>query len=224
MEDYKTNFPDKEYLKGLAAHFKSQVEERQGDRPVEQLMMYAGVTSNWITYFITDENIDWEKRTILIDELTLTGRHPEWHPIIAVDSERSPAKLRQLLERQPEIRERFRSAEFVDIPIMVYVEDGRYNIFDGMHRTIGAIMEGRHEIEAFIATARVGGYKPKCEPHVVSDLIKTLYRDMDGDESKLLSALILLKTHYPNVRQLLLEWRKVKTKAVRRVVSRALAA
>lgn len=216
-----TSFPDIEYLASLVAHKRAEMEERLEDNPIEQLLMYAGVDGNWTKWFITDEEAIWEKRVMPIDKLTLTGRHPEWYPLID-DCGGSPAKLRQLLAEQSELKERFASAYFVDIPIMVYFEDGEYRIFDGMHRAIGAMLEGHNEIEVWIVRPGPNGHRPQCEPHVVNDLIKTLFMGMEADRDDLVAALRLIKTHYANGEDLLREWENDKKESVRGVIRRAL--
>lgn len=195
------NFPDKEFLKALAGHLRSQIEAHQRNKLSEQIVMYSGAALNWIADYITDENISWERETIFIDQLWLTGTNPEWNKIVIDKCQRSPRKLKEAL-RRPAIRKIFKKAEFNPLPILVRYEDEKYKVLDGMHRVIGAILKGKKQIKAWIAMPQ-GKPSPRCEPHVVYDLLRAYQRGLNKDRKALLIALKFLKKSYGNVEGLL---------------------
>jgi len=197
-----TTFPDTDYLQSLAAHLREKVLARLS--PEEQFVMFAGGALNWIGDFMTDPNVSWSKETLPIDRLWLTGTGPEWNKIIIEQCERSPAKLRQVMQTDPAVADMFVSASFHPEPVLIRFEDEKLKLLDGMHRTIAAIRDGHQTIKAWVARLQ-GTPQPQCEPHVVYDLLRAYGRGNNKDRAGLVAALRFLRVSYSNVDQLLRE-------------------
>lgn len=188
-----------QYLQILVEHSRKKVEEKS--TMLDKLQMYAGALLQWTSYAINDKNYEWRMaEDFLIDDLYLTGTNPEWNKIIIDTCQRSPQKFRIWLKNNR--AELFDGVIYSDIPIWVREEDGKYQIFDGMHRVIGAMIEGKDRINVIIGKlSRIPN--PTCEPHVVYDLLVPFARGYNRDFQGLKSALMYLKKSYSNVDYLL---------------------
>jgi len=193
-------FPDQEYLQNLIKHLETRVKSNSTTQDL--LLMYSGAAMNWIADFVLDESVEWEKREMEINQLTLTGTNPQWNKIILEQAERSPEKLRELIINNQDIANTFKTAEFNNAPILVRFEDEKYSVLDGMHRVVAAIRDGKKLIAAYTGTPSQNP-KPMCEPHVVYDLLKVYHRGLNRDRAGLIAALKFLKQAYVNVEDLL---------------------
>jgi hypothetical protein len=196
----KTNFPDSAYLEMLVHETKIQFEKSHST--LEKLLTYSSAQMNWIADYILDPGVTWsEKQEVAIADLWLTGTNPEWNAIIIDKAERSPTKLHQIFESDPQTLALFENLVFDITPILVRKEDSKLKVLDGMHRVVAAIKENHSHIQAYIATP--GDIpQPQCEPHVVYDLIRAYHRDPTNKEG-LVAALRYLRHAYTNVDVLL---------------------
>lgn len=195
-----TTFPDQEFLQQLVEHHRRKALSVVDAE--SEMLLWSGVSMNWIADFLTDESARWEKREIKIDNLYLTGTNPSWNKVIIDQANRSPVKLRQILQAQPELRSLFSEAKFHVLPILIRIDKGKMKVFDGMHRTIGAILADRKTMTAFICTTH-GSARPHCEPHVVYDILRSHIRKINQDRPGLIAALRYLRHSYANVDDLL---------------------
>ena len=199
------NFPDEEYLRDLVEAQKKRTENYQ--TPAELLVMWSGATLNWIGDACTDPHTKWSKEHLAIDQLILTGTNPEWNEIIIKKAEKSPSKLAQLIKEDVAIAKMFSDAQWHEAPILVRADDtNSYAIFDGMHRVVAAIRDGRTEIIAWVARRDMNvPMVPACEAHVVYDFLRAYQRGSNKDRQSLIIALKFLKKAYGNVEFLLKE-------------------
>lgn len=199
----KNNFPDQEHLKNLVDH---QIEVIKKDLSLEaQLAMCSGALLNWKFDFLSDKNTKWsEPQELQIDDLTLTGVNPIWNEYTIKQAERSPKKFRKLLEENSDIKDKLKAAKFIDIPILVRIQDEKLMLLDGMKRTVGAIFEGRKTIRAYIATSN-DSPKPQCELHVIYDILRAYNRGINKDLEGLKATLKFLNHTYSNVEMALKE-------------------
>lgn len=196
-----TNFPDKDYLEGLAKHLEKKAGERDS---VSRILTSSGALLNSIGDFIADKNIRWERKEIDINNLWLTGTNPEWNEIIIKICERSPQKLREYIQTNASAKKLFRDVVFSEEPILVRYEEEKYKTLDGMHRVVAGIRDGREKILAFIAYPE-GNFAPACEPHVVYDIIRAYQRKLNTNKEELICALRFLRKSYSNIDTLLRE-------------------
>ncbi len=197
-----TNFPDLDYLNGLIKYIKQK--NARYEKPLDVLVKECSSSMNWIADYITDENALWTKEKILLDDLYLTGTHPEWNKIIIDKCERSPKKLKELFNSDNKIVKIFTEAKFDEAPILVRHEDGKYKVLDGMKRVIAAIRDDKKTILAYVARLK-GRPRPKCEPHLIYDLLKAYHRGLNKDREALITALKFLRKSYGNADYLLKE-------------------
>lgn len=194
----KKDFPSK-YLEGLAENHQKKVLERFKD-PADRLLMYSGALLNWVGEFINDESINWKLEKIPLKDIILTGTGPEWNEITYVKAERSPIKLRKLMKKKS-IREMFKEAKYVDIPILIREVDGELKVLDGMKRVIAASRDGIDEIRAYVGREK-GKSKPIVEPHVIYDFIRA-FQLKRGSERDFQASIRFLVNAYSNTRKLL---------------------
>ncbi len=200
-----SNFPDEEYLKGLVEAQKQHIENYQ--TPIELLVMWSGAALNWIGDAFTDPHTVWSKENLVVHELTLTGTNPEWNEVIIKRAEKSPVKLKQLMSEDDTVAKMFATAEWHEAPILVRADEaGKLKIFDGMHRVVAAIRDGREEVTAWVARRNTTvPFKPACEPHVIYDFLRAYQLGSNKDRQGLIAALKFLKQAYGNVEHLLKE-------------------
>lgn len=208
MEFYKTNFPDKNFLRKLADHLKKKVENYQKEKPLDRIVLYSGAAMQWLGDFMTDTDTDWEKaENFEIDELTLTGTNPEWNEIIVKKCGCSPKRFRELIKNNSDILEVFKGVSNDGTPILVRRDGAKrtaFKVLDGMKRVMAALINGDRFISAYVA--QLGDNpKPMCEPHVVYDLIRAYQRGINNDRKGLIIALRYLRKSYSNVDNLLRE-------------------
>ncbi|MBI2024819.1 MAG: hypothetical protein HYT03_01890 [Candidatus Harrisonbacteria bacterium] len=196
-----TNFPDKGFLNGLAKQMREKVQNYQD--PVEQLLTNCSAAMNWIADYITDENVEWTKEELTVDSLWLTGTNPEWNEVIIKKGARSPSKLHELIKTDKTVAGLFSELKFDEVPILVRLDEEKYKVLDGMKRVIAAIRDDRITVVAFVAIAS-GVPAPKCEPHVVYDLLRSYQRGTNKDQEGLIAALRFLRKSYANVSNLLI--------------------
>lgn len=170
----------------------------------DKLQIYSGALLTWVGDYITDRNIDWQYKKILIKDLYLTGTFPEWNVILIEKCQRSGEKFQKLLVDEPKLKEMFLSVKDFDNPILIRFEDGKNMVLDGMYAVIGAVLRGEVEIESWVAVYN-GDPKPQCETHVIYDLIRPFHRGYNRDVEGLKSALKYLHKSFVNVDELLRE-------------------
>lgn len=197
------NFPDEKYRQRLIDHLAEKVNKHQ--TTIEKLSMHSSAAMNWIGDYLTDPHVRWEKKSVPIDDLYLTGTNPRWNPIILERAERSAEKLRVLMKDDSNINDLFTEAVFSPDPILIRYEDNRYKILDGMHRVIAAIRDDRNSVDAYVAFLDQRKPAPQCEAHVIYDLLRAYHRGLNHDRQGLITALLYLKKSYSNVEKLLRE-------------------
>ena len=192
----------RDLIPDLVRNHREKAQERFGDRG-EELLMYSGVLLNWVGEWLTDPGVQWEKRVLQLDALTLTGTNPAWNAVILDRAQREPRQLRELL-RDPAIARLFDRAQWLPVPILARVDPqdkGKLKVLDGMKRTIAAIRDGHDTIEAWVAT-RPGVGRPRIEAHVIYDLLRAAQQGR-GSRDDLRAALRFLLQAYGNTRDLL---------------------
>lgn len=216
------NKPDENFLQDLIKHSKGRVEDFYSEE--NQLIMYSGALLNWVGDYISDQTIEWRQEALNIDDLYLTGTNPEWNQVIIDQCQRSPIKLRQMIREEESVREMFENQPLTDIPIMVRHEEGKLQVLNGMHRVVAAIMNQREEITAWIAELN-GKAQPRCEAHVVYDLLRSYLRGNCNEEG-LKQSLMFLIDGYANVKDLLRNrfgYEREKDDGLRRIIDEVLA-
>lgn len=194
------NLPDA-YIRKL---IKALEKKASAYPPETKLMMLSGAALNWIADFVTDKSIRWSKKKISIDTLYLTGTNPKWNRIIIDRCGRSPSKLRTLMAKDRKVRALFRAAKYASAPILVHRDEKKYKVLDGMNRIIAALRADKKYIFAYVASP-AGKSCPRCEPHIVYDLIKPYQRGINRDRRGLIITLRFLRKSYANVDGILRE-------------------
>lgn len=195
-------FPDEGYLRLLFLGMRQKRERFQG--VMDHIQSESGALLNWTGYYLTDPNIAWERRSIPVDDLWLTGMGPAENAVIIDRCNRSPALLREALRTDPDVCELFYDATMNTMPILVRYEKGELKVLDGMHRAVAAIRDGVEKISAWVGTP-TGEPRPQCEPHVVYDAIVAYQRGINPDRAGLVTTLRFFARAYSNIPLLLRE-------------------
>jgi hypothetical protein len=226
MTDFET------YLHNLAAHEQAKSLQLLND-PRHLILVNAGVRLNWMGDYLANPNIVWSELTEMdVNDIQFTGTGHEWNQILIQQCDRSPVKFIELISENPNLQEMFRKESLYnqDLPILVRKSEdaGKYKVFDGMHRFVGALVNGQNSIKVYFPK-NVEEVQPWCENHVVYDLIRGFTRnanDSDG-ELQLFYALKLLLRSYGNVREYLisqLDQGFEIDKTVQKIIQKALEA
>lgn len=193
------------YIKDLADH--EDEKSKSFLDPRGRILINAGIRLNWIGDFLANSNIKFKKREVPISQIIFTGTNPSWNKILIDKCERSVEKFQKLIEQNEETRKRFtQEASFGNEPILMRGPDekGLYRVLDGMHRFVGAVIEKRETIAAYVPINE-DKHLPVCEAHTVYDLIRGFQRNARDENGKieLYHALKLLARTYENVIKLL---------------------
>ena len=193
------------YLEALAGHETSKAESLLDARG--RILVSAGVRLNWMGDFLANPSIEYEKKEVVLRDILFTGTEPDWNEVLLKQCDGSVETFQSLIASDIEMKEKFKAeASFGREPVLLVGpnEDGQYKSFDGMHRIVGAAIEGRDTITAFVAQ-NVEDHLPICEPHVVYDLIRGYQRNARDEAGKkdLYHGLSLLARTYANVIDLL---------------------
>ena len=189
-----------EYIKQLTQRLKTNALAVELQEKM-QLLMYSGALLNWVGEYLSDESIHWHEETVLVKHIYLTGTGPAWNKIIIDQARRKPAELKRLLNENSELKQVFAECQFEDTPILLRQDGEHLKVLNGMHRTIAAIRDKHHYIQAYIGT-RSGKPLPLVEPHVVYDILRA-FTQYGGDSDDFIASLRFLIHHYENVQALL---------------------
>jgi hypothetical protein len=218
------------YLVNLAEH--EQVKSKALlTNPRDQILVNAGVKLNWMGDYLANPNILWSEVTEMnISKIQFTGSNPDWNQILIKDCNRDSANFMALVSQDPQVKQKFQeeSSYNPDVPILVRKSEdvSKYKVFDGMHRFVGALVNGQNTIKVYFPQNE-NEVLPWCEIHVAYDLIRGFTRnanDLDG-ELQLFFALKLLLRTYGNVRGYLISLLNQNIEmdeAVQKIIQKAL--
>lgn len=195
-----------EYLQNIADHEEEKAKDYLAD-PRQKILIFSGVHLNWLGDFVANPKLTWEETELPIKSFKLTGASEDWNEILIKRCERSVTKFQELLASDPTIKEKFEKESSTNAdPILVRrgEEEGQYKVLDGMHRFVGAIVQGQEAVKCYLAVNE-DELLPICEPHTVYDLLRAYQRHARDEAGKtgLYHALKLLARTYENVPELL---------------------
>lgn len=195
-----------EYLKNLAKHEEKKTSSIIKD-PRKKIIIHAGVRLNWIGDFIGNKKIKWKEEELPIEKIYFSGTNPDWNKILIDNCKRSVADFKQLINKNHKLRNKFqKEASFSSDPILLKSgkEKSTYQVLDGMHRFVGAILKGKKKVKVYMPINEKG-YLPICEGHIVYDMIRGFQRNAynKNGEKDIYHGLRLLSKTYENVNELL---------------------
>lgn len=194
-----------EYLEQLADRQEAKSKAWKDDAR-HRILVHAGVGLNWIGDFLGNSKIKWEKISLPISQIQMTGTEPEWNELFIEKCARDPLKLLELLKADAALHDTVSrwagSSKSADLPILVRRDGDKFKVLDGMHRFVAQVLAGLQAVEVW---APVSEELPICESHVVYDLIRGYIRNARDKRGKeeLYCALKLLNRTYSNVGDLL---------------------
>ncbi|OQX51523.1 hypothetical protein B5M47_00225 [candidate division CPR3 bacterium 4484_211] len=196
------------YLKKLADH-EDEKSKPYLSGPRARILVNAGIRLNWLGDFLANPEIKWEERELPVEKIQFTGTSLKWNKVLIDQCGRSVSKFRALMARNPKLKEEFQQeASFGNEIILVRKSEGEgfYKVLDGMHRFMGAVLEGKEKLRVFLPINE-DEHLPVCEAHTVYDLIRGFVRNAKDREGEmgLYHALKLLCRTYANVKGLLRE-------------------
>lgn len=195
-----------DYLRELASHEAEKSDSILQD-PRTTILVHAGIRLNWLGDFFANPAIKWVEREVPIEQIQFTGTSPEWNEVLIIQCSRSVAQFCELINRESELKAKFeKEASFGEESILVRTseDEGLWKVLDGMHRFVGAVLQGKDTVKVFLPLNE-NEHLPVCEAHVVYDLIRAFTRNARDDQGKneLYHALKLLARTYENVIYLL---------------------
>ena len=194
----QSSFPDREYLEQLLSHLEDQ--GRQELSLEERLLSSSDSQLKWLGDYLNDSSLNWQRRKLPVDDLTLTGTSPKWNLVIIDECKRSPQRFRERLRSDSNTVLQFSAAGWDERPILVRAEHGKLRVLDGMHRVIAAIRDDRSSVMAWVGTP-AGKSQSQIQPGFVYALCRG-YRRGIITEPQLVDTLRVLCS-FSNVRQLI---------------------
>lgn len=140
------------FLEKLAAHEVKKSEPLLQDSG-KVILVHAGIRLNWLGDFLANPDIKWEERDLAIKEIQFTGTSPRWNSILIEQCGRSVEKFLALIATDAEIKSEFeQAASFGDELILARESEqtGYYKVLDGMHRFVGAVLQGKKSIKVWL--------------------------------------------------------------------------
>ena len=195
------------YLRNLA---QSEEEKSKSfnNTSRHKILIHSGVLLNWLGDYFANPKIKWQKKLVPIKNILMTGTSPEFNKIFIKQSQRSPSKLLNILEKDKKLKDKVlkwanKTKGFTEL-IILRKEGKYYKVLDGMHRFVKVVLAGVTEIESYVPLNEKSEL-PVCESHIVYDLIRGYLRnarDKAGQKQLEQSLMLLLRT-YSNVEDLL---------------------
>ncbi len=149
-----------------------RLSKRQGEVSFWNLL--AGVSEDWklksVFRVLSDSRFSWKKKKIPVRGIILTGMSPLMDEYVIKKCDRSPIAFGEMWKKDKKMRDKIKKSGFSahserdHFPIFVAHEDGKYKVFDGMRRTLLAIIGNKRYI-----TAWVGDMKRKNEKPIISE-------------------------------------------------------
>lgn len=194
------SFPDQAYLRRRALKMIEVLATH--DPAAEIFTVVSDALLQWQGAYVTDLSMEWSYEELSIDDLYLTGMNPEWNTIILDMCQRSPKRLRKLLELDPATRAMVDHLHADDEPIMVRADfAGKLAVLDGMNRTVAAIGRGETTIAAFVGR-RSGKPMLQISAGIAYSFCRS-YRIGALDEDGLVAVLSIMRSTYHNMDALL---------------------
>lgn len=202
MDEFQT------YLNELADYEQQKSTEYLAD-PRHKILVNAGIHLNWLGDYLANPAITWSKQTLPVNQIEFTGTNPEWNEILINQAERSPAKLRSMVQQDPSLRNKLiLDPNGRTEPIIVRRDKekaGYYKILDRMPLFVQQVLDGATEVEVLLPNNE--DHLPICEPHVLYDLMRGFERHANDElgQEQLYQAITLLVRTYANIPELLTE-------------------
>lgn len=193
------------YLQDLASHESFKTNTTLDSR--QKILVNAGVQLNWMGDFLANPKIEYQRLEVPLNKIQFTATEPEWNEILMIKCDASIQKFQDLILADETLKEKFnQEASFGEEPILLVGPNnqGFYRPFDGMHRLVGAAINRKETISAYVQI-KENDHLPICEAHVIYDLIRGFQRNAKDNQGKieLYHALKLLARTYENVISLL---------------------
>lgn len=195
------------YLSDLAEVEKTKAEKAEMETSEGKILVYGGVKLNWLGDFFGNPKIKWKKQTLPLEQILFSGTGPDWNKILIDECKRQPEKFQELIKKDPKSKDKFwqEVKDVAGIPILVRIADEdpkKFQVLDGMHRFIKAVIENKKEIKVYLPINEKE-FLPVCERHTIYDLIRGFIRNAHNKagEKELYFGLKLLARTYSNVIQ-----------------------
>ena len=193
------------YIDQLFEKNKLKVLSRYDTRQL--IMMLSGAQLNWAGDYLGNPAIPLRIQNLKHEEITMTGTHKEWNDVLKVRCKGRPQAFLDLIEGDPSIIEGFlRPGLDYSVPLFTRYNpsENTYRIFDGMHRFVNQLIEGKREFISVVYDES-DKHLPWCEEHVVYDLIRAYQKNAHDEDGKnqLKQALILILRSYGNAEEAL---------------------
>jgi hypothetical protein len=203
----------KQYLKHEFRKIFNDLDEktfRRLDRSIDNFLnreeessfwnLLAGISEGWkikyVFHNLSDAKYRWKLETIPVDKIILTGMSPTIDKYTIKKLDRDPLKFAAAWRADGLMRKEIKATglaahpERDHFPVLVYKEGDGYKVFDGMRRTLMALINGKKEIKVW------AGYpaNKKGKPLVSTNrcfFLANLYALSDKKDKKKIEAALL---------------------------------
>jgi hypothetical protein len=122
--------------------------------------LVAGISEDWklksVFRTLSDPRFFWKKRRIPVKDVFLTGMSPLMDEYIIKRCDRDPRVFGEMWKKDKRMRDKIRKSGFSahserdHFPVFVVCVDGKYRVFDGMRRTLLAVIGNKEYITAWV--------------------------------------------------------------------------
>lgn len=158
---------DEKYWKKLDMSVETFLK-REGEESFWGLLF--GISENWklkyVAHILSDEKYQWKLQKFPLSEVTLTGMSPLMDKYIIEKCERDPLRFAKRWKEDAKMRKEIKKTGFGEHkerdlhPVLLFEKEGKFQIFDGMRRTLLAVIRGDEKIEAWVGRVKNKKGKP----------------------------------------------------------------
>ncbi|MFA4941681.1 MAG: hypothetical protein WC582_03775 [Patescibacteria group bacterium] len=192
------------------------LEKREGE--VSFWNLTAAIAEGWklkqVYTILSDTKYQWKLMDIPLDKIYLTGMSPIIDKYIVKKFNRQPMLFAQAWGKNKKMRQEIlktglaKHRERDHFPILVYKSGQSYRVFDGMRRTLLALIDNKKTIKAWVGFAT----NPKGKPLISANrcyFLSNLYNQADNKDKSLDKAIIRIgreiEKNYRNGREVILK-------------------
>lgn len=170
--------------------------KREGEESFWGLLF--GISESWklkyVAHILSDDKYEWKLQKFPLSEVTLTGMSPVMDEYIIKKCERDPMHFAKEWKKSAVMRRKIRTTGFSahkerDMhPVLLFEKEGKTQVFDGMRRTLLAVIRGDEKIEAWVGCEKNKKGKPLISVSrclFLADVLKLTRKDQNLNKAVL---------------------------------------
>jgi hypothetical protein len=184
----------------------SDFKRKEGEKSFWNLVaaISEDLRLNAIFRVLSDDKFEWRRKRIPIKNLVLTGMSPTIN-FYTIKYDRDPLKFKEAWFKDGKMRRVITKAgvspfkEKCIFPIFVYEDKGKYSVFDGMHRTLIALISNKKEMDAWVGKPKNKNGKPLIS-RGFAYILSRIYAESERTPKTEQAMKVILKTIVQNRR------------------------